>query len=250
MAPVLVDIVAFIALLVPFLWLTQRKGMSGGWAAWGASMWVFGGFVGLAAATVLDLEWALGAAVIGRILGAGSVAMLLWSRPDDLPRRVHEGQVQFCVYKSPGPFTAEQIAAFLLTQSITATYDAWAVWVAESDLPTARRSLPGFVAPRRLIGGSSPSDAHFKADWLRRHDVEATVRGDNRVSIQGAVPIPESFPDVWVRGADYDRAKILLDELDQIKGDGETWACPQCHEDNPPRFESCWSCEQVRPSAT
>lgn len=247
MSPFLVDAVGFLALLFTLLVVTERKGVTGAWAVVGAALWWVGGVVGLLVAARVDgdpLPWS----VVGRVVGLVAGAALVASRPTSLPTRVVDGRAELCVYRAPGPFEPEAVAAFLAEQGLRAAAEPWAVWVDARDAGRARKLLPGFVAPRRVYVGGSPADAHMVAAWLQQHGLPCQVRGDDRSGAMGGIPVHESFAEVWARGADVDRAEALLAAL-AAEGQGEAWTCPRCGEASPPAFGSCWSCGAGRPAA-
>jgi len=52
----------------------------------------------------------------------------------------------------------------------------------------------------------------------------------------------ETWLEVWVEEADYDRANIIIQSLfntEQQQG----WVCNQCSEYNDASFDYCWSCQ-------
>jgi hypothetical protein len=204
-------------------------------AAVPAAAWIGGGAVG---ALLLD---GIGAAGSARVLFALTATLMLWSRPDRLPERVRDGRREVCVYRAPGALSPDAVGAYLADAGLDVVNDAWAVWVVVEDAPRARQLLPRFVAPVLVHRGRSVTDAHLVADWLRRNDIPAQVRGVERNAAAGGIPIHDSWPDVWVRGADRERAEVAMKAL-YTGSDGAAWRCPACGEECPSGFGSCWKC--------
>jgi len=51
-----------------------------------------------------------------------------------------------------------------------------------------------------------------------------------------------------VNDEDYDRAKAILDDIQSAPATSEKdWACPECNEEVPATFGSCWKCGAIRP---
>ena len=51
-----------------------------------------------------------------------------------------------------------------------------------------------------------------------------------------------------VNDEDYDRAKAILDDMQSAPATAEKdWVCPECSEEVPATFGSCWKCGAIRP---
>ncbi|MFT6145175.1 MAG: hypothetical protein ACJAZO_004286 [Myxococcota bacterium] len=244
----LVDLFMFLTLSMGFLWLTNQKKLSGGLAMAGAASWLIGGFLALAAIRLNDVsaENAGGIMVMGRVLPTLVAFFYLWSRPDWLPTRSIHGVKSQCVYREPGPVSSKRVGAFLVENKLRASHEAQSVWVAAMDVSRARKLLPSFIAWTRVFNGREATQGQFVADWLKRNGVDAQIRGEMKTGIMGGIPVQDSFPDVWVRGADKPRAQVLIAEMDKTV-EGEAWTCPWCDEDNGSAFAACWSCEKAGP---
>ncbi len=244
----LVDLFMFVTLSGGFLWLTNQKKLSGGWAMAGAASWLIGAFIALAIIRINNLspQDAGGVMVMGRVLPTLTAFFFLWSRPDWLPTRTIRGIKSQCVYREPGPVSSQRVGAFLVDHKLRASNEALSVWVAAADVSRARKLLPSFIAWTRVFNGREATQARFVADWLKRNEVDAQVRGEMKTGIMGGIPVEESFPDVWVRGADKTRAQELIAEMDE-NIEGEAWTCPWCKEENGSAFAACWNCEKAGP---
>ena len=255
MIPVLLaDIVVFVALLATYLWLAERKHLPHAVAVAGATSWLIGGFLALALARVLGLEpdANFGLQLMGRIVPALGGLVFLWSRPDWLPQRTVNGTTASCVYREPAEVSAERVATFLQGKGLRATLEGYSVWVVEADVSRARELLPGFISWTLVHRGNSSTSARLLHDWLARNELTAQVRGEHKTGAIGGIPIPDSYPDLWVRGADRERAEQLINAFeDNLSRDAGTagWSCLHCGEDNGPAFGSCWSCQFPRPAA-
>ena len=95
--------------------------------------------------------------------------------------------------------------------------------------------------------GSGPTDAYILEHWLKEHEVGVVVRGEHRMGIQGAVPVAESWPTLWVQSEHAEQAKELVASFERPREVRPTWICPACGEVVEPTFASCWSCGTDRP---
>lgn len=244
----LVDLFMFITLSGGFLWLTNQKRLSGGLAMTGSAMWVIGAFFALAFVRTSNISPsdAGGVMVMARVLPTAAAFLYLWSRPDWLPTRTVRGVKSQCVYREPGPISSQRVGEYLTHNKLRASHEAQSIWVDLADVSRARKLLPSFIAWTRVFNGSEATQAQFIADWLKRNNVDAQIRGEMKTGIMGGIPVQDSFPDVWVRGADKGRAQQLIAEMEEI-ADGEAWTCPWCNEENGAAFAACWSCEKASP---
>jgi len=244
----LVDLTVSVGLLAAFLWMADRKRQPRGLAITGAFSWLIGAFIALAVVRVWQIppSEAGGIQVVLRVVPTIVFFFYMWSRPDWLPSRTIGGKRSQCVYREPGPIEAKRIADYLVGEGLQATSEAQSVWVAESDVPKARKLLPSYVSWSLVFRGREASAARFVEGWLRRNGLEAQIRGEQKLGVMGGVPVDESFPDVWVRGADRERAEALIAQMDAPQ-EGVDWTCPACNEDNGPAFATCWSCGEPGP---
>ena len=87
---------------------------------------------------------------------------------------------------------------------------------------------------------------HIK-NVLESNTVEAEIRNDTLHSAQGAVPIVECYPEVWVvNDSDEETALRLIKEQLDTPDDDEQWHCDNCGEGNFSQFDLCWNCQSER----
>lgn len=94
-----------------------------------------------------------------------------------------------------------------------------------------------------------PAEAHLLKGYLETAGIQAIVQGSELVGLQGALPLNETHPSLWVADADHERATLLVQEFlsSQPALDGATlWRCPSCGEYLEPQFSECWQCGASR----
>lgn len=96
--------------------------------------------------------------------------------------------------------------------------------------------------------GNSPTDAWLVLHWLQRNEIPAWIRGDLQGAI-GEIPVPESWPTIWVNAENRARADEALRLFRAPTLVRPAWNCPRCGEANEPNFDGCWSCDGDRPAA-
>ena len=99
----------------------------------------------------------------------------------------------------------------------------------------------------RLYRAHGPADIYLLRDFLARHGVPSELRGESLRGLAGAIPVPDTFPSLWVRDVDLENAVALLKEFEGPKLVHPDWLCTGCGETNAPTFEFCWNCETSRP---
>ncbi len=56
----------------------------------------------------------------------------------------------------------------------------------------------------------------------------------------------DTWLELWVvNDKDYDQSMILINALEK-NDHAFDWICPQCHEENPATFDTCWQCQAER----
>lgn len=109
--------------------------------------------------------------------------------------------------------------------------------------PTSASDSAG---PRVCIyRGAGPTDAHLVRDMLVGDGIPVEIRGELLSSLQGAIPVQDAWPSLWVRPHNAGRAQALITAFDEAAA-GEGWRC-SCGEDNDGHFGSCWKCSADRP---
>lgn len=102
----------------------------------------------------------------------------------------------------------------------------------------------------KLVHSSTlPAEAYLLKGYLETAGIQAIVQGGELVGLQGALPLTETRPSLWVADKDYEQAVELVREyLRRRPADvGATmWRCPNCGEYLEPQFTDCWQCGTSR----
>lgn len=98
-----------------------------------------------------------------------------------------------------------------------------------------------------LFQASDPTEAYLIRDYLAQRGLHAQMRGQGLAGLAGAIPIPESFPSLWVNEEELGLAKAALARWEAETVQTADWAC-SCGEVNEGSFGSCWKCGTLRPS--
>ena len=90
-----------------------------------------------------------------------------------------------------------------------------------------------------------PEAAHL-CNVLEAAGIAAQLRNECLVGAMGDIPMPETWPQVWVEdGADLARARDTLRALDRPV-QSPSWTCPVCEEWLEGQFTACWRCGALR----
>lgn len=98
----------------------------------------------------------------------------------------------------------------------------------------------------RLYRATGPTDAYLLRQWLDERGIACTLRGESLMGLAGGIPVPDSYPSVWVAHADLQAAQQALTAWRGPALAHPAWVCAGCGEDNPASFQMCWSCERAR----
>ena len=94
---------------------------------------------------------------------------------------------------------------------------------------------------KRTYIADSLVDAKMVADWLEGNGIPCELFNQNAMGALGELPVTP--PEVWVRrDNDYDRAKILIQSIEECDTDTEH-PCPHCQALCPIGFDICWQCQ-------
>lgn len=86
-------------------------------------------------------------------------------------------------------------------------------------------------------------DAFLVADRLNQAGIRAHVFNQHAQSIVGDVPPDVAQPQVWLeRENDLERARILLERMEEEARRGGDVRCAACAEISPSNFDLCWNC--------
>ena len=104
---------------------------------------------------------------------------------------------------------------------------------------------------KRIYTAANAVDAHMLKDLLAQEAIDAVVRGDDFVPLQGGGLFRmEVRPSVWVLDDDrLARARELAAEFGggpAADRPSEAWRC-RCGETVEAQFTECWSCGRGRP---
>ncbi len=105
---------------------------------------------------------------------------------------------------------------------------------------------------KKIYEADGPGDAHVLRGLLEVEGIDAVIRGDDMVPLQGgSLAFVEIRTSVWVLDDDaarYARAVAIADEYAARKqapaaaeGVGG-WRCRSCGETVEEQFTACWSC--------
>ena len=112
---------------------------------------------------------------------------------------------------------------------------------------------------KKVYVASGPGDAHLLRGLLESEGIDAVIRGDDFVPLQGGGLFNiETRPSIWVLDDDqFARACEIASEYvhrsartDALAGQstGETWSCQSCGEPIERQFTACWKCGHDRSS--
>ncbi len=110
---------------------------------------------------------------------------------------------------------------------------------------------------RKIYVAKGPGDAHFLRGLLESAGIEAVVRGDDFVPLQGGSLLRmETRSSVWVLDDEqYPAALEIVEEYVRTSKNvpgpavGDAWRCGRCGEEVEAQFTACWSCGAERPSS-
>ena len=108
---------------------------------------------------------------------------------------------------------------------------------------------------KKIYVADGPGDAHVLRGLLEVEGIEAVIRGDDMVPLQGGSLFHlETRPSVWVLADDagrYGRAVEIAAGYAAGKhapagSEEPTWRCPSCGESIEAQFTACWNCGAER----
>lgn len=85
----------------------------------------------------------------------------------------------------------------------------------------------------KLTARLTPAEAHILRDALSSLGLLVRQGHDSAA-------LPTSGVELWVAQADHERAIAAIAQLPGTAGDSQV--CPQCEEESPANFSSCWNC--------
>ncbi len=78
---------------------------------------------------------------------------------------------------------------------------------------------------------------------LELNGIESTISNQYLSAVVGEVPPIETWPQLWVKEEDAERAKEIIEAANtDVAESRETWVCPKCGEELEGQFTECWNC--------
>ena len=98
---------------------------------------------------------------------------------------------------------------------------------------------------KRIYVAANLIDAQIALDVLATQGIKSHIFNAHAVGAVGELAATQIWPEIWVEeDADAETATRLLNELHATPSSGSK-TCPQCGEENPENFLSCWHCGQA-----
>jgi len=95
----------------------------------------------------------------------------------------------------------------------------------------------------RIYTARQRYDAYLVADRLNQAGIKAHVFNQHASSIVGDVPPDVGQPQVWIeRECDFDRAQVVLRDIETAGAGKVDLKCAACGELSPANFDLCWNC--------
>lgn len=83
--------------------------------------------------------------------------------------------------------------------------------------------------------------AHMRSS-IELAGIECVLRNEFASGAVGELAPIDAWVEVWiVRDRDFDRARLVLEKLQQEVLEKD-WTCGQCGNSSPATFETCWHC--------
>jgi Putative prokaryotic signal transducing protein len=99
---------------------------------------------------------------------------------------------------------------------------------------------------KRLYSAADLIEAQLLKDLLKESGIATEIFNQNARSGTGEIPFTHAYPELWLRDElDHDRARVLIDEYEQMEIPGGVIFCRACQEENPGNFASCWQCGKL-----
>ena len=98
---------------------------------------------------------------------------------------------------------------------------------------------------KRVYLAANLLDAQIAVDVLAVRGIKTHIFNAHAAGGLGELAATQIWPEVWVaEDEDARQAMLLLDEIHSAEDTGSK-LCPQCGEENPGNFLSCWHCGQA-----
>jgi hypothetical protein len=90
------------------------------------------------------------------------------------------------------------------------------------------------------------AEAQLLVEHLERQGIETYIRNQDLLGTELSTVV---LPEVCVlEERDFERARTISLEYESLLREeviGEDRPCPRCRAENPPNFETCWSCREA-----
>ncbi|MEJ2508002.1 MAG: DUF2007 domain-containing protein [Gammaproteobacteria bacterium] len=103
----------------------------------------------------------------------------------------------------------------------------------------------------RLYQAADLQEAHLLLHQLSAEGIEARLFNQYAQGGLGDIPFPNAYPEIWLLDErDLARARMVIYSFERRPEVEGQITCPNCGEDNPANFETCWHCGASLDNAT
>lgn len=96
---------------------------------------------------------------------------------------------------------------------------------------------------KKIYAAADLPQAHLLLHLLEEAGIEARILNENMQGGTGEIPFIHTWPEIWLENANNQTtAEKIIREFENRKTSNDIIACPDCGEENPANFESCWQC--------
>jgi hypothetical protein len=98
---------------------------------------------------------------------------------------------------------------------------------------------------KKVYSAGDELEAQIVQGLLEAVEIEVVVHGQTMHAARGSVPFYETYPSVWVRDEDVERAEQVVQgyrERRHRREAGAHWRCSGCGERIEGQFTHCWKC--------
>lgn len=104
---------------------------------------------------------------------------------------------------------------------------------------------------KKIYSANNLMEAQIVLDMLEHALIPAQLFNQHAQGGTGDIPFTHAYPEVWIlRDADYERARKIVQQYEEIPQTSSTVDCPSCGEENPSNFQLCWHCGNGLESVT
>lgn len=83
---------------------------------------------------------------------------------------------------------------------------------------------------------------------LSQAGIDTVIKNEFSAGGAGDLAMGDVWPELWVLDENqFATAEALVAKVQAPEGEGATWQCPNCGQDNADSFEICWNCQTERP---